>query len=87
MRFIESIRPFALHRSHVVLQVSGVVNSSERSVWFQEKRLRDRKTESEESLQKRLKAAKVDMEFSKYLLAILSDISVKYMSLNIFMSF
>ncbi|XP_074507679.1 guanylate kinase isoform X1 [Sebastes fasciatus] len=30
-----------------------------------EKRLRDRKTESEESLQKRLRAAKVDMEFSK----------------------
>ncbi|CAK6957611.1 guanylate kinase [Scomber scombrus] len=30
-----------------------------------EKRLRDRKTESEESLQKRLHAAKVDMEFSK----------------------
>ncbi|KAI3374871.1 hypothetical protein L3Q82_021409 [Scortum barcoo] len=30
-----------------------------------EKRLRDRKTESEESLQKRLQAAKVDMEFSK----------------------
>lgn len=34
---------------------------------FQEKRLRDRKTESEESLQKRLRAAAVDMEFSKYL--------------------
>ncbi|XP_032387081.1 guanylate kinase isoform X1 [Etheostoma spectabile] len=30
-----------------------------------EKRLRDRKTESEESLQKRLRAAQVDMEFSK----------------------
>ncbi|KAL2097343.1 hypothetical protein ACEWY4_006550 [Coilia grayii] len=30
-----------------------------------EKRLRDRKTESEESLQKRLKAASVDMELSK----------------------
>ncbi|KAL0966230.1 hypothetical protein UPYG_G00292650 [Umbra pygmaea] len=30
-----------------------------------EKRLRDRKTESEESLQKRLDAAKVDMEISK----------------------
>ncbi|KAM4551588.1 guanylate kinase isoform 2-T2 [Odontesthes bonariensis] len=30
-----------------------------------EKRLRARKTESEESLQKRLQAAKVDMEFSK----------------------
>lgn len=30
-----------------------------------EKRLRDRKTESEESLQRRLQAAKVDMEFSK----------------------
>ncbi|XP_008332651.1 guanylate kinase isoform X1 [Cynoglossus semilaevis] len=30
-----------------------------------EKRLRDRKTESEESLQKRLRAAAVDMEFSK----------------------
>ncbi|KAM4728303.1 guanylate kinase isoform 1-T1 [Anableps anableps] len=30
-----------------------------------EKRLRDRKTESEESLQKRLHAAKVEMEFSK----------------------
>lgn len=30
-----------------------------------EKRLRDRKTESEESLQKRLNAAHVDMEFSK----------------------
>lgn len=30
-----------------------------------EKRLRDRKTESEESLQKRLRAAKVEMEFSK----------------------
>lgn len=30
-----------------------------------EKRLRDRKTESEESLQRRLLAAKVDMEFSK----------------------
>ncbi|XP_051726585.1 guanylate kinase isoform X1 [Ctenopharyngodon idella] len=30
-----------------------------------EKRLRDRKTESEESLQKRLHAAKVDMEISK----------------------
>ncbi|XP_028988232.1 guanylate kinase isoform X3 [Betta splendens] len=30
-----------------------------------EKRLRDRKTESEESLQKRLHAAKVDMEYSK----------------------
>lgn len=35
-------------------------------VLFQEKRLRDRKTESEESLQKRLNAAKVDMDFSKY---------------------
>lgn len=34
----------------------------------QEKRLRDRKTESEENLQKRLNAAKVDMEFSEYLL-------------------
>ncbi|CAG5896606.1 unnamed protein product [Menidia menidia] len=30
-----------------------------------EKRLRERKTESEESLQKRLQAAQVDMEFSK----------------------
>lgn len=30
-----------------------------------EKRLRDRKTESEESLQRRLHAAKVDMEYSK----------------------
>ncbi|CAL8280435.1 unnamed protein product [Lota lota] len=30
-----------------------------------EKRLRDRKTESEDSLQKRLHAARVDMEFSK----------------------
>uniref|UniRef100_A0A672ZH65 Guanylate kinase n=2 Tax=Sphaeramia orbicularis TaxID=375764 RepID=A0A672ZH65_9TELE len=30
-----------------------------------EKRLRDRKTESEDSLQRRLRAAKVDMEFSK----------------------
>uniref|UniRef100_A0A1A7WYB2 Guanylate kinase n=1 Tax=Iconisemion striatum TaxID=60296 RepID=A0A1A7WYB2_9TELE len=30
-----------------------------------EKRLRDRKTESEESLQKRLNAAKVEIEFSK----------------------
>lgn len=30
-----------------------------------EKRLRDRKTESEESLQKRLHAARVDMEYSK----------------------
>lgn len=30
-----------------------------------EKRLRDRKTESEESLQKRLQAAQVEMEFSK----------------------
>lgn len=30
-----------------------------------EKRLRDRKTESEESLQKRLHAAEVDMEYSK----------------------
>ncbi|XP_030628953.1 guanylate kinase isoform X2 [Chanos chanos] len=30
-----------------------------------EKRLRDRKTESEESLQKRLQAARVDMELSK----------------------
>uniref|UniRef100_A0A3P8RQZ0 Guanylate kinase n=2 Tax=Amphiprion percula TaxID=161767 RepID=A0A3P8RQZ0_AMPPE len=30
-----------------------------------EKRLRDRKTESEESLQRRLHAAKVEMEFSK----------------------
>lgn len=30
-----------------------------------EKRLRDRKTESEESLQRRLQAAKVDMEYSK----------------------
>ncbi|XP_040026380.2 guanylate kinase isoform X2 [Gasterosteus aculeatus] len=35
------------------------------SIAVLEKRLRDRKTESEESLQKRLKAAKVDMEFSK----------------------
>lgn len=32
---------------------------------FQEKRLRDRKTESEESLQKRLNAAKNEIEFSK----------------------
>lgn len=32
---------------------------------LQEKRLRDRKTESEESLQKRLRAAMVEMEFSK----------------------
>lgn len=30
-----------------------------------EKRLRDRKTESEENLQKRLRAARMDMEFSK----------------------
>ncbi|XP_062413852.1 guanylate kinase isoform X3 [Pungitius pungitius] len=35
------------------------------SIGVLEKRLRDRKTESEESLQKRLKAAKEDMEFSK----------------------
>lgn len=33
----------------------------------QEERLRDRKTESEENLQKRLNAARVDMKFSKYL--------------------
>ena len=32
---------------------------------FQEKRLRDRKTESEESLQKRLHAARVEVEFSE----------------------
>lgn len=31
----------------------------------QEERLRDRKTESEENLQKRLNAARVDMKFSK----------------------
>lgn len=36
-------------------------------VVFQEKRLRDRKTESEENLQKRLTAAKNEIEFSKYL--------------------
>ncbi|XP_037538247.1 guanylate kinase isoform X2 [Nematolebias whitei] len=35
------------------------------SVEILEKRLRDRKTESEESLQRRLNAAKVDMEFSR----------------------
>ncbi|KAM8849496.1 guanylate kinase isoform 2-T2 [Spinachia spinachia] len=35
------------------------------SIGVLEKRLRDRKTESEESLQKRLKAAKLEMEFSK----------------------
>lgn len=35
-------------------------------VSFQEARLRNRKTESEENLLKRLEAARVDMEFSKY---------------------
>lgn len=34
---------------------------------LQEKRLRDRQTETEESIQKRLEAARVDMELSKYL--------------------
>lgn len=33
----------------------------------QEKRLRDRQTETEESLQKRLEAARIDMELSKFL--------------------
>lgn len=33
----------------------------------QEKRLRDRQTETEESLQKRLDAARTDMELSKFL--------------------
>lgn len=32
----------------------------------QEKRLRDRQTETEESLQKRLEAARIDMELSKF---------------------
>lgn len=36
------------------------------SVVSQEKRLRDRQTETEESLQKRLEAARVDMELSKF---------------------
>ncbi|XP_051554021.1 guanylate kinase-like isoform X2 [Myxocyprinus asiaticus] len=48
-----------------------------------EKRLRDRKTESEESLQKRLHAAKVDMEISKepglfHVLIINEDVNVAY---------
>lgn len=42
-------------------------------VLFQEKRLRDRKTESEESLQKRLHAAQVDMEFSKCFCSVPKD--------------
>lgn len=33
----------------------------------QEKRLRDRQTETEESLQKRLDAARIDMELSKFI--------------------
>lgn len=42
--------------------------ANNQSCWeLQEKRLRDRNTESEESLQKRLHAAKVDMELSKEL--------------------
>ncbi|XP_051989591.1 guanylate kinase-like isoform X3 [Xyrauchen texanus] len=48
-----------------------------------EKRLRDRKTESDESLQKRLHAAKVDMEISKEpglfdLVIINDDLDVAY---------
>ncbi len=38
---------------------------------FQEKRLRDRNTESEESLQKRLKAAEVDLKLSKFVFVCL----------------
>lgn len=34
---------------------------------YQEKRLRDRQTETEESLQKRLEAARIDMELSMFL--------------------
>lgn len=33
---------------------------------LQEKRLRDRQTETEESLQNRLEAARIDMELSKF---------------------
>lgn len=67
---------FALYHRYLVIQVLGPLNISEcllyteAQCWFvlfQEKRLRERKTESEENLQKRLHAAKVDMEFSKYL--------------------
>lgn len=61
----------------IVLQVSGhtgfrwslfgiiLLSITKSSVVFQEKRLRDRKTESEEDLQKRLTAARKDMEFSE----------------------
>lgn len=34
-------------------------------IFVQEKRLRDRQTETEDSLQKRLEAARIDMELSK----------------------
>lgn len=59
------------------------------SVFFQEKRLRDRKTETEESLQKRLHAAQVDMEFGMYLLFIYKNITTpmfKKTRLNIILS-
>lgn len=46
---------------------------------FQEKRLRDRKTESEESLQRRLNAAKVDMEFSKCFVHSPSNLNAQWM--------
>lgn len=37
---------------------------------YQEKRLRDRQTETEESLQKRLEAARIDMELSMFLYSL-----------------
>lgn len=52
-----------------------------------EKRLRDRKTESEESLQRRLRAAEVDMEYSKEpgmfdVIVVNDDLDVAYQELK-----
>ncbi|XP_053323400.1 guanylate kinase isoform X2 [Spea bombifrons] len=57
MQGVKSIKKTDLNPIYVTVQPP--------SVEILEKRLRDRKTESEESLQKRLKAAREDMEISK----------------------
>ncbi|KAM3842718.1 guanylate kinase-like [Diretmus argenteus] len=57
MQGVKNIKRTDLHPIYVSIQPP--------SMTILEKRLRDRKTESEESLQRRLHAAQVDMEISK----------------------
>ncbi|KAG7214736.1 hypothetical protein INR49_010628 [Caranx melampygus] len=68
MQGVRNIKRTDLNPIYISIQppsMATLIFSPDCPVPIAEKRLRDRKTESEESLQKRLHAAKVEMEFSK----------------------